>query len=95
MAPSPELASRSRLAAKALGTLEKHLTDDLISIVKTDWKAATVYKIDNPNASYPVHTIIGKIKGSEWAWLDEPLGLCFPSVELESLKGDTAAAMAE
>ena len=95
VAPSPQLASRNRVVAKALGTLEKHLTADLINLVKTDWKAATVYKIDNPNASYPTHTIIGKIKGSEWAWLDEPLGLSFPSVEIETLKSDTVAVMAE
>ena len=95
VAPSPELATRNRLVAKALGTLEKHLTDDQNTLVKTDWKAASVYKIDDPDASYPVHTITGKIKGTEWAWLDEPLGLCFPSVELEPLKSDTAAIMAE
>ena len=95
VAPSPELASRNRMVARALGSLEKHLTDDFLLFVKTDWKAATIYKIDNLNSSYPVHTIIGKLRGSEWAWLGEPLTLCFPSVELESLVSDTAAAMAE
>ena len=95
VAPSPELASRNRTVARALGTLEKHLTYDFLLFVKTDWKAATVYKLDNLDSSSPVHTIIGKIRGSEWAWLGEPLTLCFPSVEFESLVGDTAAAMAE
>jgi hypothetical protein len=91
VAPSPGLASRNRQVALALNCLEKQMSELERKALLTDWKAATIYVLDNPNAEHPKHTAIGKVKNSVWTWHEKDIADNMPMVNLENLKADLSS----